>query len=190
MATLTILLIAAGAPACTDEQAGVEGEASASSAPIVNEEVTAVARLQNAEGQPVGTATFTESANGVQIHGEFVNLPAGTHGVHIHEKAACEPPDFKSAGEHFRPEGNQHGFKNPEGPHGGDLPNFEVAADGKGTLETLAPNVRLREGAENSLLKAGGTALVVHAAADDYQTDPSGNSGDRIACGVIEKSVR
>jgi Cu-Zn family superoxide dismutase len=181
-------LIVAGTLACQSDPALSNSEAPASEAPAGS--ILATARLQNAQGEPAGTATFTETAAGVQVRAEFTHLTPGQHAVHIHDTGACEAPDFKSAGEHFQPDGKQHGLNNPEGPHAGDLPNVTAGEDGRATLEANASRVSLREGAENSLLKSGGTALVVHAQADDYQTDPAGDSGDRVACGVIEQGSR
>jgi len=107
--------------------------------------------------------------------------------VHIHNVSTCTAPDFTSAGPHFNPGAKQHGSGNPNGPHAGDLPNFEVDAKGVGDVSFAVPDITLGEG-PNSLFHAGGTALVIHAAADDNKTDPSGNAGARIACGVIEKA--
>jgi Cu-Zn family superoxide dismutase len=147
---------------------------------------TAHASFVDASGKNVGTATLTQTSGGVQIAATFTGLPAGTHGIHIHAAGKCEAPGFTTAGGHFNPDGKQHGMKNPMGSHAGDLPNFDVAADGTASVSILAAHVTLGEG-PNSLFHDGGTALVIHASADDYMTDPSGNSGARIACGVIEK---
>jgi Cu-Zn family superoxide dismutase len=145
----------------------------------------ATATLKNAQGVDVGTATITPAANGsVQIAATFSKLPPGTHGIHIHTVGKCEAPDFATAGGHFNPASKQHGKDNPNGAHAGDLANFDVAADGTGKISYTVPGVTL---ADASLFHAGGTALVIHASADDYKTDPSGNSGARIACGVIQK---
>jgi Cu-Zn family superoxide dismutase len=148
--------------------------------------MTAHAALTDASGKSVGTATITEAAGGVKITATLSGLPPGTHGIHIHAVGKCEAPSFMTAGGHFNPDSKQHGMKNPNGAHAGDLPNFDVAADGSATVNALAAHVTLGEGA-NSLFHEGGTALVIHASADDYMTDPSGNSGARIACGVIQK---
>ncbi|EQB38313.1 MULTISPECIES: superoxide dismutase family protein [Virgibacillus] len=143
--------------------------------------------LKDADNKVVGTATLTEGENGVNIHLEGENLSPGMHGFHIHEAGSCEAPDFKSAGGHFNPTNTNHGKDDPEGPHAGDLPNIEVAEDGTVNTEATAEMVTLEKGKDNSLYKDGGTALVIHAGEDDYQSQPSGDAGDRVACGVIEE---
>jgi len=142
--------------------------------------------LKNAQGVEVGSATITPATGGsaVLITGTFSKLPPGTHAIHIHTVGKCEAPDFTSAGGHFNPASKQHGKDNPQGAHAGDLPNFEVAADGTGKISQEVPGVQLTDA---SLFHAGGTALMIHAAADDYKTDPTGNAGARLACGVIQK---
>ena len=145
----------------------------------------AAAGLVNAQGSPVGLAEFSEVRLGVLVTLKVVNLPPGKHGVHIHAVGKCDTPDFTSAGPHFNPNGKQHGLKNAGGPHAGDLPNLEVGREGKGTLSYVDPHVSLEPGASNSVLL--GTAIVIHASPDDETTDPSGNSGARIACGAIQK---
>jgi Cu-Zn family superoxide dismutase len=149
--------------------------------------LTAKATLVNAQGQKVGEARLTETANGVTINMIAENLPPGVHAFHIHEKVDCQAPDFKSAGGHFNPFGKHHGLKNPEGPHAGDLPNITVGTDGKAKVSVAAKLVTLKEGEKNSLFQTGGTSLVIHANPDDEATDPAGNAGDRIACGPITK---
>ncbi|MBI4246981.1 MAG: superoxide dismutase family protein, partial [Candidatus Rokubacteria bacterium] len=145
---------------------------------------SATAELKNAQGQIVGTATLTEVASGVRIVVEARGLPAGEKGVHLHAVGKCDPPAFTSAGGHFNPEGKKHGLQSPDGPHAGDLPNLAIAANGSGRLETTNTRASLGGGA-SSLFDADGSAVVIHAAADDMRTDPTGNSGGRIACGVI-----
>jgi Cu-Zn family superoxide dismutase len=140
----------------------------------------------NAQGQKIGTAVVTQTAAGVRIDVNVAQLAAGTHAFHIHALGKCEAPDFKSAGGHFNPAGKQHGKDNPYGPHAGDMMNFEVDPDGNAKFSAMNIGVTLGEGA-NSLFHEGGTALVIHEKADDYKTDPAGNAGNRIACGVIQK---
>lgn len=149
----------------------------------------AEAELRDTAGNILGKATFTQLPDGVLITLKASNLPPGVHGFHIHDQAACHGPDFTSAGGHFNPEGKSHGFENPNGPHAGDLPNLSVGADGKVEVSTLARRVSLGDG-PNSLLKSGGTSLMIHAGPDDYKSDPAGNSGARIACGAIMRTGR
>jgi Cu-Zn family superoxide dismutase len=147
---------------------------------------TAKATLVNAQGQKVGEATLTETAGGVKIDLTVENLPPGPHAFHVHAKGVCTGPDFVSAGGHFNPFGKHHGLKNPQGPHAGDLPNLTVGPDGKGRATVVDTLVTLKEGG-NSLFQPDGTSLVIHEKADDDLTDPAGNAGARIACGVISR---
>jgi len=143
--------------------------------------------LVNAGGQSIGSIRAWQTAGGVTFRIDASGLPHGIHGVHVHGVGRCDAPDFASAGAHWNPAGRKHGANNPAGPHAGDMPNVEVAANGVlGTTLTL-PNANLfaPAGSAGALLDADGAALVIHAAADDYMTDPSGNSGARIACAVI-----
>ena len=144
---------------------------------------TARVSFINAQGQPAGTATLTSTGDGVFISAQLRNLPEGLHGMHVHQVGRCEPP-FESAGGHFNPGAREHGFLNPQGEHAGDLPNITVRSDGTAAADHHASGLRL-EGGANALLDGDGSALVVHAGVDDYRTDPSGNSGPRIACGVV-----
>ena len=141
---------------------------------------TATAAMRTADGREVGRATVREVGGGLRFTVDVRDLPAGTHGAHVHTVGRCDPPDFQSAGPHWNPTGAKHGANNPQGPHLGDLPNLLVGADGRGTLAFTVPGATMV-----GLLDADGASMVVHASADDLVTDPSGNSGGRIACGAF-----
>ena len=138
--------------------------------------------LVSGDGTSRGRASLSETATGITVRADVRGLPAGAHGIHVHAVGRCDAPDFASAGPHWNPTARQHGRENPQGAHHGDLPNIEVGADGSGTLSYTLTDARFAQ-----LFDADGAALVVHAGADDGRTDPSGNSGGRIACGVIER---
>jgi Cu-Zn family superoxide dismutase len=142
----------------------------------------ATATIRDGAGRRVGDVTFTDSYAGVIVVGTISGLGLGAHGIHIHEFGKCQTP-FTTAGGHFNPDHHQHGYSNPAGPHLGDMPNVDTPAAGPLKFEFVLPNVTLK--GRNALLDADGAAIVVHAARDDYATDPAGDSGGRIACGVI-----
>jgi Cu-Zn family superoxide dismutase len=152
------------------------------------EPARARAEIKNADGQTVGQATLEQTAQGVLIRAAFTDLQPGTRAFHIHETGKCEPPKFESAGGHFNPAGRKHGYHNPDGAHAGDLPNLHVPDSRRLSVEILAREVSLGgDRAKGGLLAGNGTALVVHAGADDYTSDPTGEAGGRIACGVIQR---
>jgi Cu-Zn family superoxide dismutase len=142
--------------------------------------------LSDAQGNSVGTAELSPSAKGVNIRLDLKNLTPGIHAIHVHTAAKCEGPAFTTAGPHFNPDMKHHGLENPEGPHAGDIPNFTVGENGTAKATVVATGVTMGDDA-HSVFSNGGTALVIHAKADDMKSDPAGNAGDRIACGLISK---
>jgi Cu-Zn family superoxide dismutase len=164
-----ILLLGAGACATTPE---ADGGASAA--------------IRDSSGKVVAKAALHEAGGSIRVHVEAAGLAAGTYGTHLHTTGLCEPPAFASAGAHWNPTARQHGAENPQGSHLGDLPNLVVDASGKGKVDYEIRGGSLA-GAANPLLDGDGAAIVVHAQGDDYRTDPSGNSGARVACGVIAR---
>jgi len=144
---------------------------------------TAKASLQDAKGQQVGEVTFEQTPHGLLVRGSLSNLPAGTHAIHIHEAGKCEGPEFKTAGGHLNPNKKAHGMMSAGGKHEGDLPNLYAAQDGKVQFEFFADQGLTVK----SLMDTDGSAVVVHAKADDHKTDPAGDAGGRIACGVVSK---
>lgn len=159
--------------------AACAGREAATGTPMAGGRI-AVAPLIDPAGRPVGRATVREVTGGLRVTLDARGLPAGPHGAHLHTVGVCDAPAFAGAGPHWNPLGTKHGSMNPQGPHAGDLPNVIVGKDGRGTLAATLAGATF-----DALLDADGAAMMVHAAADDLQTDPSGNSGARIACGVF-----
>jgi Cu-Zn family superoxide dismutase len=172
--TISLATALIATSACTGSS-----EMNAGSAPVG---AGASTNLAAADGSVRGEAKFSEDAGGVVVQVEALGLAPGVHGIHVHAVGRCDAPDFASAGPHWNPTARQHGRQNPQGSHHGDMPNISIGADGRGTLRFTLPDARLAE-----LFDADGAALVVHANADDERSDPSGNSGGRVACGVIER---
>ena len=144
------------------------------------------ADLKTSTGQDAGTVTFKQEKKGVQVKIELKNLPVGEHAVHIHAAPHCDAPDFKTAAGHFNPTSKQHGFENPQGHHDGDMPKNVMIGEGHTGEATFTLNyISLDPAAPNSIIANGGTSVVVHEKADDMKTDPTGNAGNRLACGVI-----
>jgi Cu-Zn family superoxide dismutase len=172
IAIVTAAVAALGLSACNRDDVAV-------GAPMAGG-ARATATLRTADGAEVGRVSASEVAGGVRFTIDARGLPPGTHGAHVHTTGLCDAPDFTTAGPHWNPTAMKHGTMNPQGPHEGDLPNLIVGTDGRGTLGITIPGATMA-----GLFDTDGSALVVHAGADDLMTDPSGNSGGRIACGVL-----
>ncbi|WP_203287397.1 superoxide dismutase family protein [Metabacillus sp. cB07] len=172
---LSAVTALSGCTASSEESAPVSGR---TAAPVT-------AEMINSEGIKIGTAVFADTGKGVSIRLKAEGLPPGIKAIHIHETGKCDKPDFKTAGGHFNPKKKQHGFDNPKGYHAGDLPNIEINEKGKVDVELQTADVTLMQGKKNSLLDEDGSSLIIHESKDDYQTDPAGNAGNRIACGAI-----
>lgn len=157
-------------------------------APAFGQAQGAKATFIDGDGQEIGTATLTQTPNGVLIEVDASNLPQGWHGFHIHETGQCDAAGgFQSAGGHYAPRGSEHGYQVEGGPHAGDMPNQFVPESGQLRAQVLNPLVTIGEG-EATLFDQDGSAIVIHANPDDYQSQPSGDAGDRLACAVIERS--
>ncbi|HEX2190934.1 MAG TPA: superoxide dismutase family protein [Longimicrobiaceae bacterium] len=194
LAAACLLLAACGGDAAEDDGALVVSDTAALGAPgaadtmgmgttPAGDGATATAAVRDAAGRDLGTLTLAGSGDRIQVSGTLRGVTPGTHAIHIHAVGQCEPP-FQSAGPHWNPTSMQHGTENPQGPHMGDMPNLEVGADSTATVNVSTPAGAMLGGA-NGLLDADGAAVVVHATADDYRSDPAGNAGDRVACGVV-----
>lgn len=171
----SLVVITAFAIACASARGGSDSAA------------TATAAIRSATGAELGVLRLESAAGGVLVTGQLTGLAPGAHGIHIHTVGRCDAPAFTSAGPHFNPRNTKHGLVNPEGPHAGDMPAIAADANGRATVQHTTALIELGSGA-NGLFDADGSAIVVHASSDDQRTDPSGNSGARIACGVVERS--
>jgi Cu-Zn family superoxide dismutase len=183
ISTISAAALVLGLGACGSSQTDSQSQAPATPATATATPKQAVAMIQTADGQPAGSATATETPDGLTIALDVTGIAPGEHGVHVHTTGSCEPPKFESAGGHWNPTEKHHGLDNPQGHHAGDMPNLTVAADGTGKLNYTLAGATLA-----GLLDADGSAFVIHAKSDDQKSDPSGNSGDRIACGVFAAS--
>lgn len=192
---LTIAASSIALSACTKTDAPVDNAAEANELAFDNAAggnsamagVPTTANFNGGDGALLGTVTISEDPAGLVMNISGVGMPAGTHGIHLHEKGLCDGPKFESAGAHWNPAGKKHGRDNPAGAHAGDLANLNVAADGTATVSVPVAGAKMSSG-NMMLADADGTALVIHAKADDYKTDPSGDSGERIACAVLAKA--
>jgi Cu-Zn family superoxide dismutase len=185
-----VLLIGVGALAtasCATEGDSTEPATAAEAGPIVSTIGPPVlnADLRDAQGRSRARATVEQSGDSLRVRIEATGLTAGSYGAHVHTTGRCDAPAFTTAGPHWNPTGQMHGKDNPKGMHKGDLPNLMVGADGRGSLEYTIPHAILSGMLPTKLVDEDGAAVVIHARPDDYRTDPSGNSGDRIACGVL-----
>jgi superoxide dismutase, Cu-Zn family len=158
------------------------GDTAAAGADTASGNVTA--QVRDASGKELGSLTLSEIAGKIAVAGRLTGLPPGEHAIHLHSAGRCDPPKFEGAGDHWNPTNAAHGTRNPKGPHLGDLPNLTVGRDSSTPVQATSPGGTLR--GQNPLLDSDGASVVVHAKADDYRSQPSGNSGDKIACGVVE----
>jgi Cu-Zn family superoxide dismutase len=172
--TLTIAAAAVTLTGCAASDSGTAASPAA-----------AFAQIKTPDGRMVARAAIRAAGHSLRVRVDAAGLAPGTYGVHLHAVGRCDPPAFASAGPHWNPTSRQHGKDNPMGMHMGDLPNLVVAADGRGGYEYAIVDATLAGPSTDALLDADGAAVVIHAQADDYRTDPSGNSGARIACGVL-----
>jgi Cu-Zn family superoxide dismutase len=166
----------------------VASTACRSASRVPGEPPDGTAEMRSASGAAHGALRIDRDGSGVRIRGTLTGLTPGPHGIHFHQVGRCDSPDFTTAGAHVNPTGALHGLQNPLGPHAGDLPNITANAAGEATVDLGSTRVTADAGSPRSLFDADGTALVVHAAADDQRADPAGNSGDRVVCGVVTRA--
>lgn len=172
----------AGDDAAVGDTAGAAAATTPAATAPADSAAPVTATLRDSAGREIGTVTLTDAGGGITVTGTLRGLPPGEHAIHLHTTGQCEAP-FTSAGGHWNPTNKQHGTENPEGPHLADMRNITVGADSTVSVQETTPGGTLR--GVNALLDADGAAVVVHAGADDYRSDPAGNAGARIACGVV-----
>ena len=184
LALIAIALAGCARQAVVTSSPTVQTPAQSTTPPPVKIDVRASATLNDVANTTIGSATFADTPAGLLVSISISGLGIGPHGVHLHAVGSCVTPGFTSAGPHFNPGGKQHGFLNPQGHHAGDLPNIVSPPSGVHRVEFIVEGVKIS--GRGGLMDDDGAAIVVHGAADDHSTDPSGNSGGRIACGVIK----
>ena len=187
MRVLAIATFSIFAAACGTEQPAANQQSTTIAEPEPDQAAAATAAnaaLKTADGEARGTAAATQTGDGIALRIVAMGMAPGTYAAHVHTTGRCEGPAFESAGAHWNPTSRQHGRDNPQGMHKGDLPNLTVADNGTGTVDFTIASATINDG-EAALLDDDGAAVVVHAKPDDYRTDPSGDAGDRIACGVL-----
>ena len=182
----TCILIVAASAACASPESGAD-DTSAVAADTSAMSGGGRVVMRSAAGDEHGTLRVVAANGGLRVQGTLRALPPGRHGIHIHMAGQCDAPAFESAGGHFNPGGRQHGLENPAGPHAGDAPNIEVDRGGQAVIDLTFAQATADANASSGIWDGDGSAMVLHADADDQRTDPSGNSGARIACGVIER---
>lgn len=187
-AGIMLLALAAGcAPETDGTDAGALNSSEEAPAASPGGADSAIAVVRNADGRELGTLALREAGTGIAVSGRLAGLAPGVHGLHLHATGRCNPPAFDSAGSHWNPGERQHGSANPRGPHAGDLPNLTVGEDSAGMVEGTTAAGTLR--GQFPLLDADGAAVIVHSGSDDYQSQPSGNAGNPVACGVVEAAA-
>jgi Cu-Zn family superoxide dismutase len=187
MATLSLLTFACAARDGDGNDTAVADSPATASTPAVSADPSVTTTVRDASGRDLGTLTLTETGAGIAVAGRLTGLTPGDHGMHFHTVGRCDAPGFESAGEHWNPTNAQHGAQHPQGPHFGDMPNVSVGPDSIADVQATTAGGSLR-GAQQALLDADGAALIIHASRDDQQTNPSGRSGNPVACGVISGS--
>lgn len=175
-----LLVLAGGTAACAPGNRLPDGDMSNAIRP------GATAVMRSSAGETLGTLALSATSDGsLRVQGTLGALPPGPHAIHLHSAGRCDAPAFEGAGGHFNPGGRSHGLDNPDGPHAGDAPNIEADGSGRAVVNVTLAAASLAPGSPGYIIDPDGVAIVIHAWRDDQRTDPSGNSGARIACGVV-----